>query len=101
MWKLEKSLSVRVRKLVWDDWNNAHIARRQITPEDIDWLLAGMQPRPRFDRGRSGTLAVWGKDKRDRYLLLILTERSPGIYYPVTARPMTNREKNRFKELSK
>ena len=94
-------MRVRVRKLVWDDWNIAHIARRQITPEGIDWLLAGMQPRPRFDRGRSGTLAVWGKDKQDRYLLLILAERSTGIYYLVTARPMTTREKSRFKELSK
>jgi len=101
MWKLERSLRVRVRKLLWDDWNIAHIARRQITPEDIDWLLAGMDPGPRFDKGRTGTLAAWGKDKRDRYLLLILAERSTGVYYPVTARPMTTREKSRYKELSK
>ncbi|MBK5226262.1 MAG: hypothetical protein JJD96_06810 [Thermoleophilia bacterium] len=94
-------MRVRVRKLVWDDWNISHIARRQITPEDIDWLLIGMHPRPRFDRGRSGTLAAWGKDERDRYLLLILAERSPGVFYPVTARPMTTCEKSRFKELSK
>ena len=94
-------MRVMVRKLVWDDWNISHLARRQITPEDIEWLLSGMQPRPRFDRGRNGTLAVWGKDKRDRYLLLILAERGERAFYPVTARPMTSREKSRFKELSK
>ncbi len=94
-------MRVRVRKLIWDTWNIAHIARRQITPEDIDWLLAGIHCRPRFDRSRNRTLAVWGKDKRDPYLLLILAERGLGVYYPVTSRPMTSREKSRFKEFSK
>jgi hypothetical protein len=94
-------LSLIVRKLIWDAWNIEHIARRKISPLNIEWLLSNVNPRPRFQKSYSGTIAAWGKDESERYLLVVLASRDSGVYYPVTARPMTAREKNQFLRRSK
>ena len=93
-------MSIRIRKLVWDTWNIKHIARHDISPEDIEWLLTCARPRPCFERSRSEKLAVWGRDEHGRFLLLILANRGKCVYYPVTARTMTEREKRRYQRFS-
>jgi len=103
LWLLawELLLSLIICKLVWDAWNIEHIARRSISPPDIERLLSNASPRPRFQKSRSGTLAVWGKDESNRYLLVVLARRDGGVYYPVTSRLMTAREKHQFLQRSK
>jgi len=85
-----------MRRLVWDDWNLEHIARRNISPTDIGWLLSNEDPRPLFLGGRGGTLSALGKDAAGRYLIVILARRGRGAFYPVTARPMTSIEKHHY-----
>ena len=92
----ELLLSRKIRKLVWDAWNIEHIQRHGITPLDVEWVLSNPNPIPLFQKSRMGTIAVWGKDESERYLLVILARRERGAYYPVTARLMTAREKRHY-----
>lgn len=85
-----------IRRLIWDAWNIEHVKKHGFSPLDVEWVLTNPDHRPLFQKSRAGTLAVWGKSRDERYLLVILAKRESGTYYPVTARPMSNREKHRF-----
>ncbi len=89
-------MSHTIRKLIWDAWNIEHIKRHGVSPLDVEWLLSNASPRPRFQKSRSGTIAAWRKDGGERYLLVILAKRVSGVYYPVTARLMNDREKRYY-----
>ena len=89
-------MSRRIRRLVWDAWNLVHIRKHGISPLDVEWVLSNPDPKPLFQKSRTGTIAVWGKSRDGRYLLVILAEREDSAYYVVTARPMSVREKQRY-----
>ncbi len=89
-------MPLTISELVWDDWNEEHIARHQIRVEEVEdicfderWILRA--------RGQDKR-ALYGQTIGGRYLLVILARRGPGVYYPVTARPMTDSERRRYQE---
>ncbi|MHB8791970.1 MAG: BrnT family toxin [Thermoleophilia bacterium] len=85
-----------INRLVWDAWNVEHIKRHNISPFDVEWVISSRDPKPLFQQGRGGTIAVWGKDIDGRYLLVILANREAGSYYTVTARRMSESEKRLY-----
>ena len=87
---------MRINELLWDSWNKDHIARRGITGFDVEAVLKGSVSRVRIERARDSTLAIWGRSESGKYLLIILSPRDKGSYYPVTARIMEDREKRRY-----
>ncbi|MHB9111304.1 MAG: hypothetical protein ACYC4D_01545 [Thermoleophilia bacterium] len=85
-----------IHRLVWDAWNVEHIKLHNISPLDIEWVISNPDPKPLFQQGRGGTIAAWGKDEDGRFLLVILAKREIGSYYTVTARRMSEREKQLY-----
>jgi uncharacterized DUF497 family protein len=72
----------------------AHIARHQVTKEEVeavchsDFIV--------FD-GTKGRLILIGPTKTSRVLAVILDpEPETGVYYPVTARPADRKERQRY-----
>lgn len=74
---------IRVRKLIWDSWNIAHIARHHIIPDEVESLCHGM---PLVLRGqKKNRLLLVGQTEESRILTVILEPQGNGIYYPITA----------------
>lgn len=74
---------VKIRRLIWDEWNIAHIARHNVTPEEVEQVC---HIDPVVQRGKKGRLLIFGPTKKGRMLTVILDpEVENGVYYPVTA----------------
>ena len=80
-----------VRRLIWDPWNVAHIARHQVTPEEVEQVCHGD---PLVQVGKVGRTLAFGPTHSGRMLTVVLdSEPAEGFYYPVTARPASRRER--------
>jgi uncharacterized protein len=88
---------MKIRELIWPEERIEHIARHDITPEEVDECCFG---RPWVLRGRSEgenpVYYVLGQTDAGRYLFCVVIQFPDGKGYPVTARPMTDREKRRY-----
>lgn len=84
-----------IRHLVWDDWNEEHLGRHNVSPDEAEEVCLAD---PLVLRGRGGTKTLYGLTDAGRYLLVVLAERGSGIYYPVTARDMTETERRSFRQ---
>jgi len=86
----------RVQRLTWDDWNVLHIARHEVTPDEVEQVCHG---NPSTDSSHSNRLLVTGPTVTGRVLTVILAPAAgPAVYYPVTARPASKKERRRFDE---
>ena len=86
----------QVRRLTWDDWNVLHIARHNVTPDEVEEVCHG---NPMTSASYAGRLRLIGPTNAGRLLTVILAPSDDaGIYYPVTARPASKQEHRRFEE---
>jgi hypothetical protein len=81
-----------IRRLVWDSWNVAHIARHEVTPEEVEEVC---HSEPVVQIGKKGRSLVFGPALSGRMLAVVLDLEPPeeGVYYPVTARSASRRER--------
>jgi uncharacterized DUF497 family protein len=89
---------VRIDELIWDEWNEEHIARHSVRPEEVEEAV--FDPSAIFFRTRrAGYLRylVLGLSEAGRYLFVILEPLGGQRAYVVTARDMTDSERRRFK----
>lgn len=82
-----------VNKLVWDEWNVAHIARHGVSQTEVEEVC---QADPMLSQTYNDRLRVVGSTKAGRILTLILAPRDEGVYYPVTARSASRKERKRY-----
>jgi len=92
---------VDVTELLWDDHNQAHIARHDVTAAEVTSLIFG--PGPLLvvisDEHRVGRREFYGRTEGGRYLLAVTdAPTSTGLAYVVTARPLSDRERRAFEE---
>ena len=89
---------MRLRQLLWDEWNEAHVARHRVTPAEVEEVVFG--ERTRFFEAPDGRrVLAFGPTARGRHLLVVTDAPSRGgSAYVVTARPMTTRELRAFEE---
>ena len=85
---------VFVRELVWDEWNVSHIARHDVTPGEDEETCQGYAHTISTYRGR---LRVIGQTASGRILTVILAPVQVEVYYPVTARPASRRERRIYR----
>lgn len=81
---------VSVRRLVWDPWNVAHIARHKVSPEEVDEACHGEYI---VRQGHTGRLLIIGPTKSKRILAVVLACKTIHVYYVVTARPADRKER--------
>jgi hypothetical protein len=84
-----------VRRLIWDAWNMAHIARHDAVPEEVEQVCHND---PITDQSYGGRLRVLGLTRSRRMLTAILAPYGRGVYYPVTARPASRKEPRLYRE---
>ena len=78
-----------VNVLIWDNWNRQHLAKHNITPEEVEQVCHGQHHAVESYRGR---IQLTGITKNERKLIIILSPEDrklkryqTGVYYPVTA----------------
>lgn len=84
-----------VREIRWTEEAEDHIAGHDVTPDEVEQLV---NSRPRLVvAGRQETEYVFGATSAGRYLLVVLAEAIDGRDYVVTARDMTDAERQTFR----
>jgi uncharacterized protein len=85
-----------VRRLIWDAWNVAHIARHDVIPEEVEEVC---HDEPITSETYKGRLRVVGLTQSGRILTVILAPTpDAGVYYPITARPADRKERRNYRE---
>jgi len=92
---------MRIEELLWPRDRIEHIARHAVTPDEVEQLCFG---RPLVLRAKSHgdnpVYYVLGQTDVGRYLFSVVIQFPDGKGYPVTARPMTDSEKRRYRRWS-
>lgn len=83
-------------EVMWTEDSEAHIARHNVTPREVEDVLYS---RPRLAvGGREDTTEVLGTTGAGRYLLVVVSQAADGRDFVVTARDMTDAEQAIFAE---
>jgi uncharacterized DUF497 family protein len=84
-----------VREIRWTSESEAHIARHDLTPEEVEQALTN---KPRYEvPGREDSTLLYSATDEGRLLLVVLTEAVDGRWYVATAREMTDTERRTFR----
>jgi len=90
---------MKIEEILWPTGRVDHIGRHAVTPEEFEEVCFG---NPLVLRSRSAganpVYHVLGQTIAGRHLLCILIRFRDGKGYPVTARPMTERERQRYQQ---
>ncbi|MGC1273707.1 MAG: hypothetical protein WBC44_08380 [Planctomycetaceae bacterium] len=90
--------AMTIVEFLWPDERIDHIARHGVTPEEFEEVCFG---RPLVLRAKSEgpnpVYYVLGRTGSGRHLFCVIIRFLDGKGFPVTARPMTVREKTRYK----
>jgi len=88
---------MRIRELVWPHDRVQHIATHGVRPHEVEEVCFGS---PLVFRGKSGgqnpVYHVLGQTSSGRHLFCVVIGLPDARGCPVTARPMTQREKRRY-----
>jgi uncharacterized DUF497 family protein len=85
-----------VRRLIWDTWNIAHIARHDVIPDEVEEVCHGQ---PVTSETYKGRIRVVGPTQARRMLTVILAPTDQqGVYYPITARPADRKERRSYEQ---
>ena len=76
--------------LIWDEGNVAHIARHQVTQEEVEQALSGFCA---VRDSYGGRLMVLGQTNAARLLAVIVHPKGEERYYVVTARSADRKER--------
>ena len=89
-------VQILINALIWEDLNVAHIARHDVTPLEVEQICQGSHI---VRQGKKGRLLVIGLTEQGRMITAALDpEDTEGVYYPVTARPASKKERRLYQE---
>ena len=87
-----------IKVLIVDEHRIAHIARHQVTVEEVQEIVSGDYV---YIKAREDRWLVIGKTKAGRFLTVVVGERSgKGSYGLVTARPASREERSFYREMA-
>ena len=88
-----------VRRLTWDAWNVRHIARHGVLPPEVEDVCQG----PCITReAYAGRIMLIGPTRSGRILAAVLEpQEEQGVYYVVTARSASRRERRLYQQESR
>lgn len=91
---------IDVRRLVWDGWNEAHIAKHGVTREEVEQVCHAS---PIFTDSYRNRIVAIGPTHAGRILAVALDPEAEGegVYYPVSARPASRKERGYFQEVER
>jgi uncharacterized DUF497 family protein len=89
---------MRIHEFVWPQDRIDHIARHGVTPEEVEQACFGSPLVQRaISQGGNPVYYILGQTDEGRYLFSVVIQFPDGKGYPITARPMTDKEKRRYR----
>jgi uncharacterized DUF497 family protein len=90
---------MKIQDLVWPEDRIEHVARHGITPGEVEEVCfsRALVERAR-SQGENPVYYVLGQTAAGRHLFCVVIQFPDGRGYPVTARPMTDKEKHRYNQ---
>jgi len=82
-----------VNKLIWDEFNIAHIARHDVVKEEVEQVCKGKHV---IRETYGGRLMVIGYTQADRVLAIVIHPKTEGTFYVVTARTADRKERRTY-----
>ena len=79
---------------MWTEDSEAHIARHNVTPDEVEEAIYG---RPRDVKPEGQLRLVFGTTGEGRHLFVVVAEAPDGRDFVVTARTMTDSEQRLFR----
>ena len=90
---------MRIDELLWPRDRIDHIARHAVAADEVEQLCFGQPLVQRAKSyGENPVYYVLGQTDAGRYLFAVIIQFPDGKGYPVTARPMTEKEKRRYRQ---
>jgi hypothetical protein len=84
----------------WNDANTEHLAGHGVWPHEAEQVVR--QARSPYPLYRAdGKWLVWGRGQGGRYLQVVFVLDEDEAVFVIHARPLTNREKRRFRRRSR
>jgi len=88
---------IKVEELYWKEHLEDKILRHGVTPEEVEEVIWDGKPEVR--KKSDNRYLFWGQSEDGRYLFIVLDRENPGTrYVPVSARDMTQKEKQGYKK---
>lgn len=88
---------IKVRELVWDEWNVEHIKSHNVSQQEVVAITASPIYHKRAHSGRYMLVGRTG----NRIVSVLVRRQEVGIYYIVTARDSDKKERRRVYEKEK
>ena len=90
---------MRIDEFVWPRDRIDHIDRHGVVPDEVEEACFGQALVQRAkSEGENPVYYVLGQTSAGRYLFCAVIQFRDGKGYPVTARPMTDKEKRRYRQ---
>ena len=90
---------MEIYELIWSEDRIDHIARHSVAPDEVDEVCFSKAFVQRAkSQGENPVYYILGQTEAGRYLFCVVIYFPDGRGYPVTARPMTARERRRFNQ---
>ena len=94
--------NVKIRELVWPQDRIAHISRHGVSPDEVEEVcFARSLVQEARTAGENPVYYVLGQTEAGRYLFCVVIHFPDDRGFPVTARPMTRKERRRFAQWRK
>lgn len=90
---------MKINELTWPKDRIDHIAHHGVIPGEVEETCFGAAFVQRAkSQGENPVYYVLGQTEAGRYLFCVVIQFPDGKGYPITARPMTGKEKRRYKQ---
>ncbi len=90
---------MKIHELLWPHDRLEHIAKHNVTSDEVEEVCFGKSFIQRTkSHGKNPVYYVLGQTNSGRHLFNVIIQFPDGKGYPVTARPMTDKEKRRYKQ---
>lgn len=86
---------MRIGRLEWDDDNVEHLARHQVTPQEVEDVCFGFHISRKEDGER---YILSGQSGEGRYLNVVIERVGGGLFRPVTAFEMSESYKRSYRK---
>lgn len=87
---------VLINRLIWDSQNITHIAKHDVIPDEVE---EACQRDHVILMAKHGRFFLIGTTEAGRPLTTVLDKVSVGVYYPVTARTTSRKDRRYYKEI--
>lgn len=87
-----------IKEFIWPEDRIEHIAQHGVLPEEVEDVCFGRSFVQRLkSEGENPVYYVLGQTEQGRYLFCVIIRFPDDKGYPVSARPMTTKEKRRYR----